>query len=335
MTAIEADNRPASYLEDGNIILRASSIGGCTRDLVLHLLGADPLPIPDEVQKRFDAGTAAEPHILQRMRDEGWLFEEGLAQQEGELKVLPAGDGKPAVIIRYHPDGVAAFFDPCPGEPYTSLTELHIVEAKALAESSWEQASRKGTGSLFNYDWQLSVMMHASRLPGVWVALKKNPDDPDDYSGPLHIEFVDKAPIRFGEIVKKAKGIRDAYLSGEAPDCSDYGQYPCAFAHLRPEREDLTEQAEGDLDDEIAHWAQIYDKESGIAKEAEANKRAARDHLMDALGNRGGLRGGGWRVTKHVQIRTKFDRQAAEKELGPLERFDTPSEVPTIKVVRL
>src|SRR5690606_13617948 len=117
----------------------------------------------------FDAGTAAEPHILARLEKLGWSLD-GTAQQEGELRILPG------VIIRFHPDETGA-------SPIDGVRRL--VECKALSNSTFEQARRKGTGTLFAYDWQLSIMMHALGLPAAWVGLRKNPDDPEDFDGEL------------------------------------------------------------------------------------------------------------------------------------------------------
>lgn len=328
-----SDNRPSAYLESAEdgvyIVLRASGLGGCMRDLVLHLLGNEPLATPDEVQARFDAGNRAEPHILRRCVEEhGFRFVEGSSQREGEYVVIRSGE-KPGVKVRFHPDGIADV-----GE---MLDRRVVVEAKALAESSYNQAVSKGTGSLFGYDWQLSAMMHSANLPAVWVALLKNKDqDAEEWDGPMHMEWVDVPPRSKAEFLKRAKMIRDAYLSGEAPECDSPNQYPCPFLYLRPEREDTTEH-EGDelVSVAIAQYAQQYDQWAAEEKIAKQNREKARDELLAILNGRGGIRGNGWRVTQHERVYARFDRKAAEKELGDLSRFDSTTSSVSIKVKKV
>jgi len=313
---VVSDNRPAAYLDDDRIILRASSFGSaCIRDLVLHLLGEhEPLPVPADLQARFDAGTAAEPHILARVRELGWESK-GLAQAEGELKVLPG------VYVRFHPDEVMSV-------PTTSDTRL--VECKALAESTFEQARTRGTGSLpFGYDWQLSVMMHALKLPAVWVGLKKNPDDPEDWSGELHLEFVDKPPRSLGEIVKRAKAVRDAYLhaadGGEVPECEG-DRYPCPFLYLRPEKEETIEESAGDEADEIDTWGARYEKAREVEAAAKKEKEEARDRLKEIAGARLGVRGRRFRFVRTIQTRTSYDVNAMERDGITLAKYKKVSE---------
>lgn len=306
MTAVEiqSDDRPSAYMEDGTIILRASSLGSCTRDLVGLLLGHEPLPTPPDVQARFDAGSKAEPHILQRLVDLGYVFDEEQKQAEGELRVLPPGkNGEPAVVVRFHPDGVA-------DDPHFPGVR-RVIEAKALAPSTFEQAQKKGTGSLFGYDWQLSVMMHAYKLPALWMAICKNPDDGDDFTGELHVEYVDTPPRSMGELVRRAKQVRDAFLDGEMPACENESQYPCPLLYLRPVKEDTREWSDvpDELADEFEQLAAEYEVltevvASGTA--ADKERKGIKARLLEIVGERDAVSGRGWSVTRTVSERPKM-----------------------------
>lgn len=305
MTALEIvqDSRPSAYMEDGTIILRASSLGSCTRDLVGLLLGHDPLPTPPDLQARFDAGSAAEPHILKRVEKLGWVFDEGRKQAEGELRLLPAGDGVPAVVVRFHPDGVAML---------PNWKADYVVEAKALAPSTWKDAQRHGTGSLFGYDWQLSVMMHAYKLPGVWVALQKDVDADGvvTYEGELHIEYVTKAPRSLGELMKRAKYIRDCYLQGEMPECENYSQFPCVLLYLRPEKEqverDLAEVVDEDEFEQLAAEYDVLTMVVATGTKADKDRKAVKERLLEIVGEKDGARARGWEVVKTVSDRPRM-----------------------------
>lgn len=306
----EGDNRPAAYKEGDLIVLRASSFGSaCIRDLVLHLLGEhDPLPTPPDLQVRFDAGHAAEPHILNRLHVLGWRPVEGAAQKEGELHVLPG------VVIRFHPDGVMT-------APMFANTDdfTRLVECKALAPSSYAQARTKGTGSLFSYDWQLSVMMHALKLPATWVALCKNMENPDDYQGELHLEHVTTPPKSMGQIVMRARKIVRAYEEaregGELPECEDPSIYPCPFLMLRPEKEkDEGVRLEGDEADLVDKLGKAYIAARDQEKAAKEAKERARGELLDLAGGRDIVRGRAVRFKKSTVTRTWADADALKAD---------------------
>lgn len=305
MTALEivSDDRPSAYHEDGTIILRASSLGSCTRDLVGLLLGHDPLPTPPDLQARFDAGSAAEPHILKRVEQLGWVFDEDRKQAEGELRLLPAGDGVPAVVVRFHPDGVAML---------PNWKADYVVECKALAPSTWKDAQRHGTGSLFGYDWQLSVMMHAYKLPGVWVALQKDVDADGvvTYEGELHIEYVTKAPRGMGELMRRAKRVRDGYLDGVMPDCDSPNQYPCPLLYLRPEKDAVErDMADVEDEDEFETLAAEYDVLTMVVAtgtKADKDRKQVKERLLEIVGEKDGARARGWEVVKTVSDRPRM-----------------------------
>lgn len=305
MTALEivSDNRPSAYIEDGRIILRASSIGSCTRDLVGLLLGHEPLPTPPDLQARFNAGSEAEPHILKRIEALGWEFDEELRQAEGELQLLPASGDKPAVVVRFHPDGVAV-------SPHDQKS--YVVECKALAPSTWKQASSKGTGSLFGYDWQLSVMMLAYKLEGLWVALQKDVDADGvvSYEGELHMEYATKPPRSLGELMKRGKVVRDAYLDGVMPECDRPDQYPCPLLYLRPEKEQveraMAEVADADAFEQLAAEYEVLTEVVASGSKADKDRKAIKAQLLELVGEKDGASANGWTVVKTVSERSKM-----------------------------
>lgn len=116
------DDRRPTYIEVGDDgearrIWRASSLGACDRSLVMHALGHDAAPVPEAIQRAYDAGHQNEDAILARARDEGWRMlddaevwqQHGQVDGSGQLCVeLDCGKvGGVRQVIRCHPDGIA------------------------------------------------------------------------------------------------------------------------------------------------------------------------------------------------------------------------------------
>lgn len=218
------DDRPSCYYEDDVLIIRASAIGSsCLWELVAAGQGYAPSPVPDFLQRAFDDGNRLEPVIVTKLEEAGHrIFGK---QDEGELVISPT------IKIRYHPDGLTYWKE--------SAT---VVEIKALSDVLWQKAARWSVGDCIGeYKWQLSVMMIAEGLPGVWVAFNKGNSngDPAPDAGRLLYESVPVPPISYEDIVKKAEQIKelidgeDLMVSGR--ECDDTNHFPCRYLHLRPE----------------------------------------------------------------------------------------------------
>lgn len=298
------DNRPPVYYERlsssaspmdsvQRLVIRASAIGGkCLWELAAAGQGLEPGPLPENLARAFAEGHMYEPVILQRLRDMGWGLVDDEAQSEANLEVLPD------LIVRSHPDGL--------GEaPLRDVHwgQLYIVEAKALADSSYDEAVRHGVGSIFDYDWQASVQMHTRELPLVWVIFNK--DDikkrgKSESEARIHIEYCEAPPVSLSDIRAKALAIRevvegDDILSAGRP-CDDPGHFPCLYLHLRPESEDADgQQQQGFLDVPEADRSRVdqlikeYVRHKGQADESKARADAARDELLGLVGEHAGL----------------------------------------------
>jgi hypothetical protein len=211
-------------------------------------------------------------------------------QDEGELVITPN------IVVRYHPDGLTYWKD--------SAT---VVEIKALADAGWQKSARYSVGDYIDeYKWQLSVMMIAEGLPGLWVAFNKGISNgaecPD--KGRMLYESVMLPPINFTTIRDKAIHIKelidgdDILASGR--ECDDTSHFPCRYLHLRPEEStkgwlmsdtpvnNPIEMVDATLsiDDEdkkkhIDFLVREYVVNKGLADEAKAKQDAARDELIE------------------------------------------------------
>jgi len=233
-----ADHRPDVYREDGRWVFRASSLGSCDRRLVLAAMGEQGEPWPENIQRAMLEGVAAEPIILRAAGQRGWKMLDGLAVNQGVGKAatgtiddtgqlcLDLVVGKNA-IVRCHPDGVGRRWKKPRGEK-GELGELRIVEAKALRDPPKTEPWMKGYG----YDWQLSVEMAASGLPGLYLVGAKG-DDGTVKGEDVAVHLVDRAPYTLVQIKQRVqklvRAIEEAVDAGKlTTDCSK-ADYPCPF----------------------------------------------------------------------------------------------------------
>jgi len=306
------DDRPSCYYEGDTLIIRASAIGSsCLWELVAAGQGYPQSPVPDFLQKAFDDGNSLEPVIVSMLEEAGHrIFGK---QDEGELQV--ASD----VVIRYHP-----------------------VEIKAIADAGWQKAARYSVADYISeYAWQLSVMMIAEGLPGVWVAYNKGNSNgkPCADKGRLLYETKLVPPISREEIVKKALLIKelidgeDIMVSGR--ECDDPDHFPCRYLHMRPEANESegwltmsdtpTESivmidATLSIDDEekqkhIDFLVREYLVNKGIADEAKAKQDAARDELIELSKNHKKVMTDKWLIPVVKGTNTSPDWAAMPEEL--------------------
>lgn len=283
------DDRPNVYFDDAvdSWIIRASSIGKCNLELAFAGQGHEPLPLPAMLKGAFQAGHDLEPLAIQWLRDEGWTI--GAMQAEGELVLSDE------LRIRFHPDGLG--FRPVQYDQY-------VVEIKWLSDANWRLALRSGVASVVDeYAWQLSVMMHAYDLPGVWVFGNKGFKEDDagvkpycEHEGEIRYEFVEHPPVSLDTIRAKAFKVLDMVrgedLLQSQRACDKPDSWPCRFRHLLPELEEDTALLQPDVlhieaDDQARQVDDLVRQFLYFKGQADENKQAyerARDELIKLAG---------------------------------------------------
>lgn len=264
-----ADNRPPAYWEEDQLVIRCSALGGCLWELIASAQGYEPHAFPAFMLKAFKEGQEAEPKIIQHLLEQGWMLED--MQKEGHLRCAPSA------IIRYHPDGIGK-------PPFTLKADglKRVVEIKALGPDLFKQAQRHGVASTIKeYPWQLSIMMHAEDLPGVWVIYSKE-------TGEVIYEWVDVPIVPLVLIVNKVANLLEA-LDEDLMDrpCDDPKHFPCRYLSLRPEPDnsaDTLSVADVGLEDEFDQLARQYLMVKGQIDELEKKKKEYRDKLLAMSG---------------------------------------------------
>jgi hypothetical protein len=141
---------PAVQLSDNCIIYRASALGSCIRRMVAARRGFDPKPPPAKLQAAFDEGHALEPVILNLLAERGWDLKNPQAEVEFGVGTNPQGQ---RLIVRGHVDAM--------GRPPTGGMWMP-VDAKAFAQSTYDNFFATGINAFPHYSWQQSVYAHAT-----------------------------------------------------------------------------------------------------------------------------------------------------------------------------
>lgn len=265
------DDRPNVYVEDGVVIYRASSLGNCIRSLVASRLEMEPLPHPDFLLKAFDEGNRNEPVILAELANRGYVLEHTGDGEQLETEI-PIGD---KIRIRCHPDGI--------GYANLDAGSRRVVEVKALARSTWDKFHSKGLDEFPYYKMQVSIEMHSTGLPCLFVVGLKNPDR-DNLCDQFVVTLIDKPPIPLNVIKAKVIKVESLAKKGELPSC-DFNQYPCQFVHLHEDEEAGTGEIGVDL--EIDLLLTNYVRGQELEKEAKALKAPASEQIKKILESRG------------------------------------------------
>jgi len=229
-------------------VFRASSLGNCTRNLVLTAMGLDSVkePMPDTVVNGMKEGVIAEPVIIGAVsHNHGWKPLDGLE--------LNLGVGKTAVgyvddtgqlcldlrvgnhaIVRCHPDGIVKrwFKTAGVGDTGDPIGTLRVLEAKAIMGPEARVWERSG------YAWQLSVEMAASGLKAVYAVGAKEDGKGGGTRGVVLLEnvkvdLVDVAPWSLVQIkqrvMKLVRVIEASIAEGKVTVDCDVKQWPCGY----------------------------------------------------------------------------------------------------------
>lgn len=335
-----ADHRPDVYEEDGKWLFRASSFGGCERNLVRQAIGHTPADAPEFMLGKYEESAALEAPILKALEEQyGWRVMRPAElpmyrfDESGQFALeLPVTGG----VIRCHPDAIAKCYrlDGVTGKldqprPW-KLGDQRVVEVKALSVKS----SPFDLSKNLNYWWQFAIEMAVTKRPGIYVVGWKDEDGElvrgEDGKIRLNVAWYSEPPESLVAIKKRAKrlvGAINAALAGDGlPEC-DVKQYPCGFwseheggVWAKPELEEL--------DDQIAELAFEVFELASTAKFADDNLKEAKTALHAALLERekeaGSYRAGPFKVTRVVKNGRRSYDYAAMKDAGyPVEDYMT------------
>lgn len=332
-----ADHRPDVYEEDGKWVFRASSFGGCERNLVRQAIGHNPADAPEFMLGKYEESAALEEPILRALEEQyGWrvMRPAELPQYDfddtGQATLeLPVTGG----VIRCHPDAIAKCYRIDGLNSNTSrpwkLGDQRVVEVKALSVKS----APFDLGKNLNYWWQFAIEMAVTRRKGIYVVGWKDEAGElvrhEDGRVRLSVAWYDNPPETLLAIKKRAamltRAINDAIDGRGLPEC-DVKQYPCGFwseheggVWEKPELEEIDDQRIIDL-------ATRADTEKYLMEQHKVEYDRLRTELHAALLEMdkpaGEYRAGGYKVTRVVKNgRRSYDTARMADDGVPIDQY--------------
>lgn len=333
------DHRPDVYEEDGKWVFRASSFGGCERNLVRQAIGHNPADAPEFMLGKYEESAALEEPILRALEEQyGWrvMRPAELPQYQfddtGQATLeLPVTGG----VIRCHPDAIVKCYrldgvDAKSDRPW-KLGDQRVVEVKALSAKSAPFDLSKN----LNYWWQFAIEMAVTKRKGIYVVGWKDEDGElvRDAQGNirLNVAWYSDPPESLVVIKKRAKrlvGLINAALDGDGlPEC-DVKQYPCGFyaeheggVWAKPELEEIEDESIEELAVLINMEKDLISERTKVYDELRAKLHAA---LVEMEKEAGEYKVGGFKVTR-VQRKgqRRYDWGAMRDAGYPVEDYMT------------
>lgn len=322
-----ADHRPDVYEENGQWVYRASSFGGCVRNLVRQAIGHTPADAPEFMLSKYEESAALEKPILDALSEQlGWRamrpaelprYREAVDESGQFALELPVSGG----VVRCHPDAIAKCYrlDNVNGKtdlPW-KLGDKRVVEVKALSAKSAPFDLSKNP----NYWWQFAIEMAVTRMKGIYVVGWKDEDGGlvrQDGKVRLSVAWYDKPPETLLAIKKRAamltKAINSALEGDGLPEC-DVKQYPCGFwseheggVWAKPELEEIDDDEIRRLVRTVAAVKADLDETEETYKNLRADLHAA---LLEMGKGAGDYRVGNYKVTRVVRAGSaRYDYKA-------------------------
>jgi uncharacterized small protein (DUF1192 family) len=218
----KGDDRPSVYFdpEVERWVYRASALGSCERELVLHRRGMTGSPTPDWLQVRFDEGHDWETRILDRFVEDQGTPLRGF-QARGALLV-----GKHA-MVRGSID---------------AETDDAVVDAKFLGPDLYRKLIKDGIDAFPHYAWQQAVYAHAMEKQRVCLAmgLKEIEGEGDDRVivgiAEMHYLWVELKDLpTIPQIKARVMRLEKLAQGNDLPACPVPFPYPCPFDYMHDE----------------------------------------------------------------------------------------------------
>lgn len=292
-----ADDRGITYLEDGKVIYRASSLGRCPRQLVLSRQSYDPLPYPQPVLTAFSEGNAWEPAMIAHLRANNWAIKAD--QPTIEWEVLPG------IVIRGHLDGVGwhiiklpkqdrgldflDYQDQWQAKGAHRRSQKVGLEVKALSKDNY-------AGELKNfpaYEWQVSCYMHGTGLPFVMVLVDKANSNPESITYKFH--YISEPLIPKATIIRRILDVEKHVRNETLPDCQP-DNFFCPYTPYHDEKPE-PELVEDETKIELIRKYNQYGMD---IKVLDTERRYVKDLILKSFTENKPYTGGGfsWQVSK-------------------------------------
>lgn len=326
-----ADHRPDVYLEGDLWVMRASSYASCERALLKASRGETAHPMPGVIQQAMDEGTKAEPAILAHAQKIGYrLLDDhelrmkfGKVDDHGQLEVeMKVGTRG---VIRCHPDGVGKKFKGKVSDG--DIGDMRVIEAKKVKQ--WPANLEALFAKMPNYAWQLSIEMHGTGLPALYlIGLWEEHGGEDGEGGITEVRefFVDTPPYSKAQVLKRGIHLVKLFEGEDDVPC-DRAMYPCGFWDDHDGQEVWAKhEPRAWFDDEARQLAAELEDLKPIRDDANARYKEITDRLKAKVGEAMAEDGGGDVNVKvagtNVELRWKRGSLRFKEQLARADGVD-------------
>lgn len=265
-TSHEPDHRPDVYVEGEMVIIRASSLGRCTKSLIAQGLGMDREPPPAKIVGAMEESAGLEAEVLDWARrmvgpktkyrtvpvkeGEGGGIKGTIRPHGGQWEMnWQIGSG---CIVRGHLDELVSIYTQTSG----GYLGKAFIEAKAFGDSYWSKWTKQQWEAFTSYAWQFSCYGHGLQLPGWMVVAHKQ--DRKITQGQMLWVPQEEMPVSRGTIIARALKIARAVREERMPETCDQQDWPCPTWYLHDtEQEDLTEIDDPELIDMVSEYLEL------------------------------------------------------------------------------
>lgn len=191
------------------------------------LLGMFHPPRPVHVRREYLEGEGAE----------GAVASEGPAQFTCMIPIAGM-PGEKSIYVRGHLDAIMQVSFIATGwmggvHPIDRrVGDMVVVEVKKFRETLWKRYLKEGIRGFPGYMEQLTLAMHATRLPGLFAVGQWIVDDDvaeGGHIGDVYAEYFPEPPASFAAIGEQLLEVEYRYRRGAEFDECDVQTYPCPY----------------------------------------------------------------------------------------------------------
>lgn len=270
----QPDHSPAVYEDDqGNIIYRASAVGGCTKMLAALRQEYSPKSPPQWLIEKMEESTLLEDDAIdQFVADHSAIIDRIERQTEPVSIKITVTEEKKTVFIRGKPDTKA----------YLKDGRKIIVEVKNLSPVLWESYTQslpiiyKAQGTIYslNSDGIVYVLRNKGKKDGT--------EEENRGKGKIEYIWYDETPMDLSVIIEKVKQSEKWYEEMDLPDKCDPLQFPCPVYYLH-EQDDIEPWEDVSAQREFDELCRVYNDARRREKEAKSQKSQARRKLLGVI----------------------------------------------------
>lgn len=272
---------PIVQVVDGEVIYRASAVGGCPRKLWAARSGYPAHGPGEKMQAIFDRGKELEPIILNALIEKGWELRNYQGEVFFQVVTLPSGL---CISIMGHYDCEARYPMP-PSTPNitTAWSEWYPCDVKGFGKDLVSEYLSHGIDNLPHYQWQQSIYVIGHPLAKAFLMPIWNKDTSELVSSSLYPRIPD---ITLSDIERKLLEVELAYQNSQMPECTN--EFPCPYFQLH----DTKEQSElPDIAKLLITARQNADAKIKLFTEA---KNTMTEEILKVLGDQVGVFSCSW-----------------------------------------